>query len=450
MKNLRKVFAVITAIAVLTVMSVSAFAIGKDGVGITITGVTVTSEGEDLYNVAVDYSVSSTNNIGITLLAYAGSSDLSVTSEGYDEYSDTMQIVGIDQVAQDGDIGSFTFAVTTAGAEGAIKMNEGQTGIVLLGGDGVTAPAAAPFTIGEALPDAAVTKLAAADAIEVDVTGVADANVVETVTAAFKAASYEVEVYANAGDATAAGSIAVEADWIDTAVQDGNGFKAEVSIPAGVTVGGYKTTAATDYVYANVYWEADTLAVARNEVTLENDGFKTISDVEAAVLDAVKLGAVTVKDGDIRSAAVTDKDVLEVSIEAQEFDPNSTEDQTFTAVVTLPANAEVDGDARVSEALTANVAVTVSGKEPTGIPYILGDADGDGSVAGADWMETLDCVLGRTCEHLVSDGWNIYNEAADVDLDDSIAGADWMTILDAVLGRTVEAAIGETFTYVGE
>lgn len=111
----------------------------------TATVTAVTGE-EGLYEVTVPYTASNVGSLGVTLLAFSKGSaagDAWTAATAPAEYTDAMQIVGIDQT----DVStSITFVISTNSSD-SIKMAEGETGVILLGGDGVSAPSRTTFTV---------------------------------------------------------------------------------------------------------------------------------------------------------------------------------------------------------------------------------------------------------------------------------------------------------------
>ena len=153
-----RIGAAFLAVVILASMGFTTFAAeigssnaGEDKVSATVT-VTEIAEGYGFYNVAVNYTNNSTSLVGVTMLAYAetandGTLEESDIADGYTENG--LQIVGIDQT-EVLESGTFNFLVDTnpdSTNSGAIRMNRGSSGIVLLSADAATAPTGYLFTI---------------------------------------------------------------------------------------------------------------------------------------------------------------------------------------------------------------------------------------------------------------------------------------------------------------
>lgn len=148
--SLKKITAAVSAAVMIATMGTSVFAAspvsaGQDGDGITITDVTVTQResGSKLYDVSVTYTTSVAQEIGTTMLTYVKHGNSLTSVEAYND--STMKIVGVDQK---NDTSAFTFTVTTdSSASNGIYMVPGESGLLMLSGDKVTAPAVAVLTI---------------------------------------------------------------------------------------------------------------------------------------------------------------------------------------------------------------------------------------------------------------------------------------------------------------
>lgn len=169
----KKIGAIATTTAMLASLGVTGFAATNSpsssnaNTGVTVGTPTVTSvEGKaGLYEVSVGYTVTAgaTHEIGVTMLAYASTTLGESLGEGHvtsgyvhSETNPKMKIVGVDQknASEDtddtftaGETGTFTFYVDTTGTYEQIQMKPGQTGIVLLSGDGAVGANGAFFSI---------------------------------------------------------------------------------------------------------------------------------------------------------------------------------------------------------------------------------------------------------------------------------------------------------------
>ncbi len=142
LKLFKKISAIVTVIAMFS--SFGAAAVEADPaptIEIATVAVDIVSEG--VYEVSVPYTVTGTlGEYGITMLTYTGdplvAEDREETPDADDRtyYDDTKTIVGINQYEDAEASGTITFNV---------EMDAGSTGLVMLGGDGIDAPAMALF-----------------------------------------------------------------------------------------------------------------------------------------------------------------------------------------------------------------------------------------------------------------------------------------------------------------
>lgn len=158
-KLFKRIAAVVTTVAMMASMGVTAFAVDTPE-QISIDSVTITDVQNvaGAYNVAVSYTTTVDNVIGITMLSYTGTSaeggaltDKPVGSITGAAYDTKYQIVGIDQINASGApvaaTGTFNFVITNGASavDNAIAMAPGEIGYLMLGGDAVTTPAAYAF-----------------------------------------------------------------------------------------------------------------------------------------------------------------------------------------------------------------------------------------------------------------------------------------------------------------
>ena len=463
MKGFKKFLAGATAFAMLATTGIAAFAADDPapGEGVQITNVSVDEVvgSEGYYTVTVDYEMDQgiSNTIGATLLAYADNNgdDLDVTAT-YDE--EDMQIVGIDQV-EPASSGSFSFVVTTNEGAGGVVMAEGSTGCLLLGGDAVTKPAAATFTVGES-PVPAVQISGIDSGVyggQIDMTGVAPAMWLDTITNEIKENSDQLNLVLSS-DGEPVG--AITGDMLDgvagaeiVAGYNGTDYYVSVTIPAGFK-GKFVDTdekfelvdsASCDASIARVFWMPSELTT--NEVTLPS----TVT--EEGLNDAVKaaITEVTVTDNyNTANVTSTIADVIEVSLseESAAFVEGSTEEQTLTYDVTLLAYAGAEFDSEfvnLLDDITSEITVKVVAAS-AGVPYLLGDANLNGQVEGTDWMKILDFAAHRPASPLVTEGWSMANAAADANENGQVEGTDWMKVLDYAAHRPA-GDVGAERTY---
>ena len=196
--SLKKITAAVSAAAMIATMGTSVFAADPASGAIEITNVLHSVSGN------VQYTAGDVQNIGITMFSYAGKEipvlnkndhDNFDASKALDSAEQPYKVVGVDQVANTTEkTGEISFKVSTDDKTAPIYMEEGQTGLVKLGGDKVNAPAIATFTIPES--PWAITGVAAskAGAPVTEVTGINYNATVEEIATAIKNAIDKVTV----------------------------------------------------------------------------------------------------------------------------------------------------------------------------------------------------------------------------------------------------------------
>lgn len=209
--SLKKITAAVSAAAMIATMGTSAFAADPASGAIEITNVLHSVSG-NVHTFTVQYTAGDVQDIGITMFSYAGKEipvlnkndhDNFDASKALDSAEQPYKVVGVDQVANTTEkTGEISFKVSTDDKTAPIYMEEGQTGLVKLGGDKVNAPAIATFTIPES--PWAITGVAAskAGAPVTEVTGINYNATVEEIAAAIKNAIDKVTV-TGANDKTA-------------------------------------------------------------------------------------------------------------------------------------------------------------------------------------------------------------------------------------------------------
>ncbi len=201
--SLKKITAAVSAAAMIATMGTTAFAADPASGAIEITNVLHSVSG-NVHTFTVQYTAGDVQDIGITMFSYAGKEipvlnkndhDNFDASKALDSAEQPYKVVGVDQVANTTEkTGEISFKVSTDDKTAPIYMEEGQTGLVKLGGDKVNAPAIATFTIPES--PWAITGVAAskAGAPVTEVTGINYNATVEEIAAAIKNAIDKVTV----------------------------------------------------------------------------------------------------------------------------------------------------------------------------------------------------------------------------------------------------------------
>ena len=436
-KNLfKKVAAFVTAASMVASLGTVAFADNYYESGIKITNVNYQrADVAGEYDVTVSYSVDEgvTNDIGVTMLAYAGA-NLSVDTVEYTKYDDaSMQIVGIDQQEQKAQTGSFEFRVTTKD-DGAIKVAYDVPSIILVSGDKV-APAAATLLITtprEEKTAASVEYTYGGTAVEYfsyEKAGLADK---------VKAALADMPGTATLKDAdgNVIGTAPISGANIKTVVEkDADTYTVTATIPAGTTVtsGSYDVIipaggldAVFDVAVGMVPWAVVSANYnAENTMTIEpqTDADAVVTAIEAKLAEA----GVTLKGADekaVKKLAGDDLDVTVALAGDAAYDPDNTEDQVLTYTVTV--NFEGDAEAAVTEdsVLTFELTVTISAA-PAGT---YGDVDNSGVVDMSDAALIMQNFLG------IISSFEVDAKYADVDNSGVIDMSDAALVMQHFLG----------------
>lgn len=400
---IKKVGVVLLATMLLASIGLTGFATGivdggADGFDPT-DRVSATVEVDDVtgaygfYNVAINYTNNTTlSNVGITMLAYAETADRELTAGDIENgYSDegTLQIVGINQteVTQSG---TFNFLVDTnpdTVSSGLLRMDRGDVGIVLLSADGAVAPTGYLF----AIPAAEQFTVTTAQPLNEDITvkyGTAIEDVLaqlatEPITVSddnghseenWTAENWTVTDY-NAkapGTYTATGQLK-KPEGAAADIQEG-GKEVTIYVTVDDPEASWIVTEQGSLVDPNGNpFESVTVKVAD-----ANDDEEILAAIKAFILDAEKVGGITVygtsvEDGIDRGARVLiDEDIAETLIKAD----------GSTYELTIPTDAEVQavpGEAvTIADAIyfTFNVTVEEDGTiepgpdEPTGFDAV--------------------------------------------------------------------------------
>ena len=201
--SLKKITAAVSAAAMIATMGTSAFAADPASGAIEITNVLHSVSG-NVHTFTIQYTAGDVQDIGITMFSYAGK-EIPVlnkdehnnfdASKALDSAEQPYKVVGVDQVANTTEkTGEISFKVSTDDKTAPIYMEEGQTGLVKLGGDKVNSPAIATFTIPES--PWAITGVTASKAgtAVTEVTGINYNATVEEIADAIKNAIDKVTV----------------------------------------------------------------------------------------------------------------------------------------------------------------------------------------------------------------------------------------------------------------
>ena len=468
-KMLKKFGAAVTAVAMVGSMSVVAFAdeltsnniATADGGGISITGVDVEKEG-NIYTIKVLYET--TTNVeataDITMLSYVGKTkeaageDHTFTEDQIDEdqdipgYADetTMQIVGIDQDKQQTDSANQKFVEFKVSADGnaPINVNDNMIAVIKLGGEGITAPAAAIVNLANPAPPW--------EAVNASLKGIAD----NTLSISAKDYAQKTEI-----DAFVASQTAV----VTNGLTDDALMSAEVALTTeGISVSSSDTynqnaTEKQTLVYTITIGEN----TAIEGVTIPQDGITFEVKVEVAPIpqpftitnakamkNGVEVTAVNVENGTTAEEAIEAivdaidsvtvygaNDEVETGWSAgkwaiADYDGTTAGTYVATAALVEPTTGDVKGKA---DGTVTTVSVNVVVAEPV-VTGLLGDVDDNGVVDDFDWMFIFDHTSyikdypGLPGGIANSEGDPAVITRADVNKDGQIDDFDWMIIFD--------------------
>lgn len=394
----KKIGAIATTAAMLASLGVTGFAANSPSSSNANTGVrvgtpTVTPvDGKaGLYEVSVDYTVTATHEIGVTMLAYASTLGTSLgedaVTSGYvhSETNPKMKIVGVDQknASEDtddtftaGETGTFTFYVsTTAETYGSqIQMKPGQKGIVLLSGDGANGANGAFFSIPA---PAGVVSSVGSITTKIDYPSyVSDDEKLESIKAGALAALGTTGVVVTVGekevDPDTVDTIAVTADFAgthDTEVKKTTegGYKLVITLKSDVTTANskYKLTTDTDIEIPLTNVTATALLAETVSVKGNVEGFKLElsaaerGEKELAVAIADKIEATglifTGNDGSVEVNTTTDEDLAVTVDESNTF--NGYGEYTVTFTVGAGTYTGKNGEVSFNSAIGGSVKV---------------------------------------------------------------------------------------------
>lgn len=342
--SLKKITAAVSAAAMIATMGTSAFAAeGNAGVGVSIDTITKTVVDADkqIYNIKVDFTSSSANEIGMTMLTYGAKDDSSLTLNtdwADNAYSDdTMKIIGVDQISPvtSGNTGSFEFKITTDKDAGAIYLKKGATALIALSGDGVTTPAVAPLSINAIAGYAAPVALGA---VSMD----ANADVSAALTDAAKAA--KATIYEKQSDTDNLGEVSLADATIGAWTESEGTYTATATLPSSTVMSGVDFPAAglTVNLSATVKFtavDANTATAVEGFTATASEFTKTVTADDTTTNDKIKenvLGKkVTLADATGKVSGTVDITAAMVST-SDTYDPSNEADQVITYTVTVP------------------------------------------------------------------------------------------------------------------
>lgn len=439
--SLKKITAAVSAAAMIATMGTSAFAAeGNAGVGVSIDTITKTVVDADkqIYNIKVDFTSSSANEIGMTMLTYGAKndSDLTLNTNWTDNaYSDdTMKIIGVDQISPvtSGNTGSFEFKITTDKNAGAIYLKKGATALIALSGDGVTTPAVAPLSINAIAGYAAPVALGA---VSMD----ANADVSAALTDAAKAA--KATIYEKQSDTDNLGEVSLADATIGAWTESEGTYTATATLPGSTVMSGVDFPAAGLSVSLSATVTFNAVAASKatavegftaNEDVTEFAKTVTADDTttDAKLKEEVVGKKVTLTDatGKVSGTVEITEGMVATS---GAYDSSNESDQVITYTVTVPKGATNNTLLNVPDGgIIATVKVTVT-KTPVIKTIVLDGAkievtvtkgDDDDATKAAIKKAIADKVTTANGYKFVVDGANI--ELANATYEWTVTGSD--------------------------
>lgn len=424
--SLKKITAAVSAAAMIATMGTSAFAAeGNAGVGVSIDTITKTVVDADkqIYNIKVDFTSSSANEIGMTMLTYGAKDDSSLTLNtdwADNAYSDdTMKIIGVDQISPvtSGNTGSFEFKITTDKDAGAIYLKKGATALIALSGDGVTTPAVAPLSINAIAGYAAPVALGA---VSMD----ANADVSAALTDAAKAA--KATIYEKQSDTDNLGEVSLADATIGAWTESEGTYTATATLPSSTVMSGVDFPAAglTVNLSATVKFtavDANTATAVEGFTATASEFTKTVTADDTTTNDKIKenvLGKkVTLADATGKVSGTVDITAAMVST-SDTYDPSNEADQVITYTVTVPEGITSNELLNVpTEGITATVKVTVT-KTPVIKAIALDGAKIEVTVTKGDDDDATKAAIKKAIADKVTkaNGYKFVVDGTDVEL----------------------------------
>lgn len=460
--SLKKITAAVSAAAMIATMGTSAFAaVGNPGSGVTIDTITKTlvDETNQIYNIKVDFTSSSANEIGMTMLTYGNADDSSLNLQSdwdNNKYKDdnSMKIVGVDQKepVANGSTGSFEFKITTKQSAGAIYLKKGATALIALSGDGVTTPAVAPLSINAIAGYAAPVNLG-------EVSMAANADVQAELTAAAKGQS--AAVYEKQDDEVSLGNVPLADATIGTWTEKDGTYTATATIPASTVLSGVdfpaaglsvSLTATTKFTAVNAAKATAVEGFTANEGATEFTKTVTADDStsDATLKNQLVGKKVTLADESGKvSGAVTITDSMVATDET--YDSATESDQVITYTVTVPEGATDNTLLNVSSggiAVTAKITVT---KTPVIKAIALEGAEIEVSVTKGDTDEATSAAIKSALDAKIASGYKFVVDGTDVTISNAtyawtVTGSDKTFTaslkVTAVTGDVAEMPVG--------
>ena len=345
--SLKKITAAVSAAAMIATMGTSASAADPATGTISIDKVeydTTKSTG-NIHAFKIHYTTSVTQELGVTMFSYMKSTDTSALTDDVrytEETKGSLKIVGVDQKA-DGTDKTIDLVVST-NSKDSINVADGQIGLVLLGGDKVSAPAVALI----ATPGISLNKTDLGR-IPVLYTGNTTAE-----NEALKSAILDKLL------ATDENGADIKVTTYDSA--DNNKMKiAETPSRDSITVDLEKNTVTVGDFYKTIVYTMsyDKFFATSAAVNLtgslpmamkDSEGTAYTADTfKAAVLDAlIKGGHIVLKNEDDKTLTLSDAEKNKVAISLKEgttdFEPSATGEQEITYQITVDKSLTITKD----------------------------------------------------------------------------------------------------------
>lgn len=344
--SLKKITAAVSAAAMIATMGTSAFAADPATGTISIDKVeydTTKSTG-NIHAFKIHYTTSVTQELGVTMFSYMKSTDTSALTDDVrytKETKGSLKIVGVDQKA-DGDDKTIDLVVST-NSKDSINVADGQIGLVLLGGDKVSAPAVA---------------LIATPGISLNKTDLGSIPVLYTGNTTAENEALKSAIL-NKLLATGKDGADIKVTTYDSA--DNNKMKIAETPDIGsitvdlanktVTVGDFSKT--IEYAMSYDKFLATSAAVnltgSLPMAMKDSEGTAYTADTfKTAVLDAlIKGGHIVLKNADNKTLTLSDTEKDKVGIrlkDTTDFDPSATGEQEITYQITVDKSLTIAKD----------------------------------------------------------------------------------------------------------
>ena len=378
--SLKKITAAVSAAAMIATMGTSAFAADPASGAIEITNVLHSVSG-NVHTFTVQYTAGDVQDIGITMFSYAGKEipvlnkndhDNFDASKALDSAEQPYKVVGVDQVANTTEkTGEISFKVSTDDTTAPIYMEEGQTGLVKLGGDKVNAPAIATFTIPVAPFDAVVVDANLSSTDEFDFgTEVAELKAavldrINNVTAFADAAKTGKSDIGTKKTSLDASKVTIQKKTSGDPIPYAKGLAGVFTVTIPATEFEFASVNASSLTDKNVSFD---IVVKKDVWTVSNaalvDGNNLTAEVPTAVDDAfIAELKNALKDKKVALTGEGNK-LYEVSVNENWIDAGTvgTDNKTVTFKITVPIGEHGNDNvtAKVEEAKEFNVVYTLT------------------------------------------------------------------------------------------